>query len=132
MLTETDVARRTTRNAYSLSRPHCVPHRIYRRCSASPPGPATMAAEYCVLAFDTLTPARPDGEAVALALLKQAAWQVQPIMKRRQWRILMLRELEPENMTRGVAWVTASERLAPDSRSQVVTTSTAASRCASR
>lgn len=34
-------------------------------------------------------------------MLRQAAWQVQPIMKRRQWRIGILRELEPENMSRG-------------------------------
>jgi len=57
--------------------------------------------DFRVLEFDTLRPPRPDGEKEALALLKQAAWQVQPIMKRRQWRILLLKELEPENMTRG-------------------------------
>ena len=56
---------------------------------------------YCVQSFEALRPRRPDGEAEALELLRKAAWQVQPIMKRRQWRIAVLRELEPENRTRG-------------------------------
>jgi hypothetical protein len=59
------------------------------------------ATAFCVQAFESLKPRRPDGEAEALEMLKRAAWQVQPLMKRRQWRILVLRELEPENMTRG-------------------------------
>jgi hypothetical protein len=57
--------------------------------------------EFAVQRYDSLQPRRPDGEKEALALLKRAAWQVQPIMKRRQWRVLLLKELEPENMTRG-------------------------------
>ena len=50
-----------------------------------------------------LHPRRPDGEAEALALLEKAAWQVQPLMKRRQWTVGVLLELEPENMSRGTA-----------------------------
>ena len=66
--------------------------------------PATvndLATAYCVQSFEALRPRRPDGEAEALEMLRKAAWQVQPIMKRRQWRIAVLRELEPENRTRG-------------------------------
>jgi hypothetical protein len=59
------------------------------------------ATAYSVHEFQALRPRRPDGEAEAMELLRRAAWQVQPIMKRRQWRIAVLRELEPENRTRG-------------------------------
>ena len=62
---------------------------------------AGIEPEYAVLKIEPLQPRRPDGEAEALELLRQAAWQVQPIMKRRQWKVLLLKELEPENMTRG-------------------------------
>lgn len=68
------------------------------------------SSDFRVLEFDTLRPPRPDGEKEALALLKQAAWQVQPIMKRRKWRILLLKELEPENMTRGARRKSAEPR----------------------
>ena len=67
----------------------------------APPGVAGVTPEFCVQSFESLKPRRPDGEAAAMELLKRAAWQVQPIMKRRRWRIGVLRELEPENMTRG-------------------------------
>jgi hypothetical protein len=70
-------------------------------------------AQYAVQAFDTLKPQRKEGEAEALALLKQAAWQVQPIMKRHQWTVLLLKELEPENMTRGVPARLCSASLSP-------------------
>ena len=60
-----------------------------------------LKEEFAVLDVQPLHPRRPDGEAAAVALLKQAAWQVQPIMKRRRWKVHVLRELEPENMTRG-------------------------------
>ena len=67
--------------------------------------------EYSVHAVEALKPRRPEGEAQALELLRKAAWQVQPIMKKHQWKVLLLRELEPENMSRGagsaagVAWL---------------------------
>jgi hypothetical protein len=75
------------------------------------------ATQYCVQAFEALHPRRPEGEAEALELLRRAAWQVQPIMKRRQWRVAVLRELEPENMTRGAA----SLRAAPQRRTNMPT-----------
>jgi hypothetical protein len=52
------------------------------------------ATAFCVQEFQALRPRRPDGEAEAMELLRRAAWQVQPIMKRRQWRIAVLRELD--------------------------------------
>ncbi len=70
---------------------------------APPTSLTDPATAYCVQAFESLKPRRPDGEAEALEMLKRAAWQVQPLMKRRQWRIAVLRELEPENMSRGAA-----------------------------
>lgn len=63
---------------------------------------ASAFAEFSCQTFDTLK-RDPKEDAQVLELLKRAAWQVQPIMKRRSWRVLLLKELEPENMTRGAA-----------------------------
>ena len=63
---------------------------------------AEPIAEFSCQTFDTLK-RDPKEDAEVLSLLKRAAWQVQPIMKRHSWTVLLLKELEPENMSRGEA-----------------------------